>query len=81
MVCRGKGQTMKVYRVIWEDAVTVNNTGINELKRRPPELVETYGQVYKNDKYVYVMTHNAHNDECCDFLRIPKPLVKKIIKP
>jgi len=67
----------KIYTVIWEDAVSISNIDIDELKKRPPELVETYGLVTKTKRYIIVMTHDSHG-ECNDYVRIPRALVKEM---
>jgi len=66
--------------VDWEDACTFpNTTRENTLKENT--LVRTFGVLeHKDRRYHIVMTHDGGDDDCCDRMRIPSSLVRKITK-
>ena len=72
-----KKQKKKLVTVVWEDAVTVPSVSEKDILSRPPELVETYGQLIKTKDYHIVMTHNSNGDDN-DYLRIPNGIVRKV---
>ena len=74
-----KSKKRKLVTVVWEDAVTLANESLENIKKRPQELVETYGILIKTDNYHIVMTHDSHGD-CNDYLRVPSELVRKVLR-
>lgn len=62
----------------WEDAVTVTSISEQDILKRPPEMVETYGILTKTKDYHIVMTHNSNGDDN-DYLRIPNGLIKGVV--
>ena len=62
----------------WEDAVTIANVGIEEIKYREPELVSTFGKIeFFDELYCVIKTHDSHAD-CDDYIKIPISLIRKI---
>ena len=68
----------KVVTVRWEDAVSVQSISQKEILDRPPEIVETYGILFKTKDYHIVMTHNSNGDDN-DYLRIPNGMVREVL--
>ncbi len=61
----------------WEDADTSLNDSLEAVKRSDPELVQTYGILFKTEDYHIIMTHSA-GDGNSDFIKIPNCLVRKV---
>jgi hypothetical protein len=64
--------------VEWEDACAHTNRSLQDCQKEKPFLVRTFGVAIKDKKYIYVMTHDGEEANSCDFMKIPKGLVKKI---
>jgi len=73
-----KKHTNNLVTVRWEDAVTLTSESLIDVKKRKPEIVETYGILIKTKDYHIVMTHNSNGDDN-DYLRIPNGIVKEIV--
>lgn len=68
----------RIVKITWEDAVTLTNESFEQVSKRQPELVDTYGVLVYKDKHSHiVMTHNSHG-ESNDYLKIPSSLVRKV---
>ena len=63
--------------VEWEDADTSLKDSLEEVKKSEPEVVQTYGILFKTEDYHIVMTHSA-GDGNSDFIRIPSCLVRNV---
>ena len=64
--------------VKWEDACNYVNDAVEDVKKKPPELVETYGLLFKSKNHHIIMTHSAGEGNS-DFIRVPSVLVRKVV--
>lgn len=73
--------TMKLKRLVkveWEDACSFISEGIDKVLKESTK-VDTYGILeYKDKRFHIVIMHDGKEDSCCDRLRIPTSLVRKI---
>jgi len=75
-----KKQTKPV-TVVWEDAVNLSNESLDDVMKRKPDLVKTYGiLVKKNKSYHIVMTHDGGRGDNSDFMRVPTGIVREVIR-
>ena len=65
--------------VEWEDACNYVNKTLEEVYKDNPLIVRTFGVLFMTKEHCIVMTHHGINADN-DFMRIPKCLVRKIIK-